>query len=380
MITLFFWVSLFVLLYTYFGYPLLSSILSRTLNRGLYKSDATPSVTVLIAAYNEHKHIRQTIENKLSLDYPEELLEIIVVSDGSTDGTDEIVREYEDKKVRLIRQEPRAGKTSALNLAMGETNGEIIIFSDSNSIYSPDAIRRLVSNFSDYTVGYVTGKMIYTDDAGTPVGDGCSAYMKYENKLREIETNIGSVVGVDGGVDAVRKRLYVEMRADQLPDFILPLKVVEQGYRVVYEPDAMLNESSLTKSGEEYRMRVRVSLRAMNALRDMRHLLNPLKYGLFSWQLMSHKILRYAVFIFLLLIYAANILLLEESTFYKITFLLQNLFYIAAGVGFIFEKIKIHTTVFYIPFYFTLLNLASAHAFIRFLKSEKQVTWEPRKG
>ena len=138
--------------------------------------------------------------------------------------------------VHLIRQEPRAGKTLALNLAVGRAKGEIIVFSDANSSYSPDALRCLVENFNDPEVGYVTGKMIYTNPDGSPVGDGCTAYMKYENFLRTLETRIGSMVGVDGGIDAVRKSLYRPMNPDQLPDFVLPLRVVEQGFRVVYEP------------------------------------------------------------------------------------------------------------------------------------------------
>ena len=151
-------------------------------------------------------------------------------------------------------------------MAVPLASGEIIVFSDANSLYAPDALRRLLANFADEEVGYVTGRMIYANPDGAPIGEGCSAYMKYENALRLIETRLGSIVGVDGGIDAVRKVLYRPMNAEQLPDFVLPLKVVEQGYRVVYEPEALLWESSLNEAADEYRMRVRVSLRAFWAL------------------------------------------------------------------------------------------------------------------
>ena len=216
--------------YVYFGYPLVVLILSMARPRPVYRKTITPSVTLLIAAYNEAECIAATIENKLGLDYPREKLEIIVISDGSTDNTDEIVRRYEGERVRLIRQEPRAGKTSALNLAVGHANGEILVFSDANSSYAPDALRFLVENFNDPKVGYVTGKMIYTNPDGSPVGDGCTAYMKYENFLRAAETRVGSVVGVDGGIDAVRKSLYRPMNPGPTPRFCAAAESRRSGF------------------------------------------------------------------------------------------------------------------------------------------------------
>ena len=248
-------------------------VLSVLRNRKIKKENVEPAVTILIAAYNEEDAISPTIANKLALDYPREKIEILVISDGSTDNTDEAVKQFQTDGVCLLRQDPRAGKTAALNLAVEHAKGEILVFSDANSIYAPDALRKLVGAFADEQVGYVTGKMIYTNPDGTTVGDGCTAYMKYENALRGVESKVGSVVGVDGGIDAVRKSLYRPMRPDQLPDFVLPLMVIEQGYRVVYEPNAILRESSLQDVSDEYRMRVRVALRAFWALRDMRHLL-----------------------------------------------------------------------------------------------------------
>lgn len=375
-----FWTSLVLALYVYFLYPVTASILASVLKRRVKRNPMEPVVTIVIAAFNEEAHIGATIENKLKLDYPEDRVEIIVISDGSTDRTDEIVKGYAARGVRLIRQEPRQGKTAALNRALPEAKGEIVVFSDSNSIYSKSALKELVSNFSDPTVGYVTGKMVYVNGDGSVTGDGCSAYMKYENWLRGVETSIGSIVGVDGGIDAVRKRLFSPMQPDQIPDFILPLKVIEKGYRVVYDPAALLNENSLGKSSDEYRMRVRVSLRSMHALWDMKHLLNPFRYGFYSWQLFSHKVLRYGMFAFLGTMYLFNLALVQER-FYLISFVLQNIFYASAAMGLYIERNgKENTGLFYIPFYFGLINLAAAHAFWKFLRNERQVTWTPRKG
>lgn len=380
MVEILFYSALLLVLYSYLGYPLVAACLAGVLRRGVAKRPIEPQVSIVVAAYNERGAIAATIENKLALDYPAEKLEIIVVSDCSTDGTDAIVQGYASHGVRLLRQEPRAGKTSALNLAVPQARGEIIVFSDANSIYAPDALRRLVANFADCSVGYVTGSMVYINEQGTPVADGCGAYMRYENMLRDIESRLGSVVGVDGGIDAVRALLYRPMRADLLPDFVLPLRVVEQGYRVVYEPEALLCESSLKEDADEYRMRVRVSLRAFWALFEMRKLLNPLKYPLFAWQLWSHKLLRYLCFLFLCLAYLSNALLWERGHLYQVIFLAQNLLYLnALGLRFL-ERIGISGRLLTFSRYFCLLNVAAAHACGKFLLGKKQVLWAPRKG
>ena len=380
MIVTLFWASFISVAYVYVLYPIFIYLFSIIYNKRVKKSNVDPSVTIIIAAYNEAKFIKATIENKLNLDYPSEKLEIIVVSDGSEDGTDEIVKKINNPRVRLIRQDPRRGKTSGLNLAVPLAKGDVIVFSDANSLYSTNAIAELVKNFSDESVGYVTGKMVYVNQDGTMVGDGCSAYMKYENLLRKNETLVGSIVGVDGGIDAIRAKLYSPMRSDQLPDFTLPLKIIDRGYRVVYDPSAILNEHSLNSSNDEYRMRVRVTLRALHSIKDMKHLLNPAKYGIFTWQLISHKILRYCAFIMLFALYISNIFIIKISSFYLFFFILQSVLYAFALIGYILEKRDTNFKLFYIPFYFCILNIASAHAFWKFIHNEKQIVWSPRRG
>jgi cellulose synthase/poly-beta-1,6-N-acetylglucosamine synthase-like glycosyltransferase len=383
MLETWFWILLGVGVYPYAIYPALVVVLGRLMDRAVRRDEAfTPAVTVITAAYNEQAHIEATVRNKLAQDYPADRLEMIVVSDCSSDRTDEIVGQIarEDSRVRLLRNEGRSGKTIGLNLAMPHARGEIVVFADANSIYRPDAIRTLVRNFADHAVGYVTGRMLYVNADGSLVGDGCSAYMKYENALRAAETRLGSIVGVDGGVDAIRRNLYRPMRADQLPDFVAPLSVAEQGYRVVYEPAAVLTEETLSEQAQEYRMRVRVALRAFWALWDKRTLLNPLRYGLFAWQLWSHKLLRYLSFLPLAGAMLLNWLLLPQGGLYAIGIAVQFVFALLClaaatavpGVG--------QSSAARFSYYFFLLNWTSAVAFLRFTRGQKQVLWQPRVG
>ncbi len=376
----FFFFSLAMVLYVYVGYPGLILLIGFFKNKRIGKTNFEPFVTVIIAAYNEEENIEATIKNKLGLDYPSEKIEIIVVSDGSTDKTEEIVKQFEHRGVRLIRQGPRAGKTSALNLAVPMAKGEIIVFSDANSIYEGSALKTILMSFSDPDVGYVTGKMTYANPDGTVVGDGCSAYMKYENFLRTCETKIGSVVGVDGGIDAVRKTLYKSMNPDQLPDFVLPLWVVKQGFRVVYEPDALLCEEALKASEDEYRMRVRVSLRALWALFDMREMFSLGENSQYAWQMFSHKLLRYLCFIFLLIVLISNFVLLDQGIGYVMFFLLQISAYLLAMIAPLLERIGMKLKIIHFCYYFTLINFASGHAFVKFAMGKKQILWNPRKG
>ena len=369
------------MVYCYFIYPLVIKTLSKIRSIPVKKGDAKPFVSIVISAYNEAEVIQKTLENKLRLRYPQNKIEIIIVSDGSDDGTDEIINRNLRHNVTLIRQEPRQGKSAALNQAVLRAKGDIICFADANSIWDENALSYIVQNYADSTVGYVTGKMVYTSSTGNITGDGCSLYMKYENKLREFETQIGSIVGVDGGIDAIKKELYQTINPSLLPDLILPLKVIEKGSRVVYEPQAILKEEPLDNAQDEFKMRMRVSLRAFHALWHMRHLLNPIKYGLFSWQLFSHKLLRYFVWLFLLSALIANIILFNRGSLYNLLLFGQSIFYILVILGYVSEKLKIKSgKILTFPYYFLILNLSCAIAFIKFLKGQNTITWQPRKG
>jgi cellulose synthase/poly-beta-1,6-N-acetylglucosamine synthase-like glycosyltransferase len=374
-----FWLSIAVLIYTYVGYPLLAMLLGRLRRRGVAKGDYAPPVSILIAAYNEARCLRATLENKLRLEYPGPV-QIIVVSDGSTDGTDDIAREFADRGVLLLRQEPRRGKTAALNVAAQHATGEVLVFADANSIYAIDALTMLTRNFRDPAVGYVTGRMVYGADGGSAASMGCKAYMHYEDLLRRSETAVGSIVGVNGGIDAVRRSLFLRMRDDQLPDFVLPLHVVGCGYRVVYEPDALLHEDALTTARSEYRMRVRVALRAWWAMFDMRALFDPRRHGMFSLQLFSHKVLRYAVFAAVPAVYVAALALWGAGALYQASCLMGSVLLLLAAAGWLAERAGVTSPLVGIPYYFVLINVASAQALFKFASGQKQVVWTPRLG
>jgi cellulose synthase/poly-beta-1,6-N-acetylglucosamine synthase-like glycosyltransferase len=378
-----FWASAALVLYVYAGYPLLARLLGAVADRRVRTADPgsfQPTVTVAIAAYNEAAHIEATVRNKLESDYPADRLQVVVVSDESDDGTDAIVEGIGDPRVRLVRQEPRQGKTAGLNLIVPDIDSEVVVFSDANSLYRPDTIGHLVAALADPEVGYVTGRMVYKAPDGSLTGEGCSAYMVYENRLRTWETQLGSIVGVDGGVDAVRRSLWTPMRPDQLPDFVEPLSVREQGHRVVYAPDALLYEDALAAEADEFRMRVRVSLRAMHALKDKAALLNPVRFGLFSWQLMSHKVLRYLAFLGFLGALLANLVLSwQAGGVWSLLFAGQVVFYVTAVYGRTMNRQgQTPPKVVGLAYYLCVLNLASALAFWQFLRGKKQVTWKPR--
>jgi cellulose synthase/poly-beta-1,6-N-acetylglucosamine synthase-like glycosyltransferase len=375
---------LLLLVYVYAGYPLVARFLGGMNPRRVDAAEPgtfQPTVTVLIAAFNEAKSIEATVRNKLDQDYPAEKLTVIVISDESEDGTDDIVQSIGDARVRLLRQEPRAGKTAALNLAIPEATGEVLVFSDANSLYGPDTIANLVLPLADPAVGYVTGRMVYKAPDGSLTGEGCSAYMQYENKLRAWETDLGSIVGVDGGVDAMRREIYTPMNADQLPDFVQPLTVRELGHRVVYEPRALLYEDALSETSDEYRMRVRVTLRAWHALKDKAALLNPAQFGVFAFQLWSHKLLRYLAFLFMFGAFVTNWSLAAKTNAnpWTLLFVGQILFYVMALYGQAMSRQDRPTLkIIGLAHYLCVLNLAGAVAFWQFLRGKKQVTWKPR--
>ncbi len=378
-----FWLALLVLIYIYLGYPALARLLAQWGRPIAWAEDHRPTVSLLIPAYNEADVIEATLRNKLAQNYPRDRLEILVVSDESDDGTDAIVQrlaEGSDVPIRLHRQTPRQGKTAGINTLAGMATGEILAFADANSLWAEDALAKLVRNFSDPDVGYVTGKMVYTHEDGSLVGDGCSAYMKYENWLRAQETRMGSIVGVDGGIDAMRKSFYQPLRPEQLPDFVQPLKVVEQGSRVIYEPEALLKEPALQDNDSEFAMRVRVTLRAFWALKDMAHLMNPARYGFFAIQLISHKLLRYLAFIPLVVVAVTNLILINDGALYALAGIAQIAFYTMALQGYRATNVSDAPAWKTVPYYFTLLNVACARAAMAYWKGERRVVWAPRKG
>jgi cellulose synthase/poly-beta-1,6-N-acetylglucosamine synthase-like glycosyltransferase len=374
-----FWLSIFLIAYPSFIYPALVWLVGSIRPRRLKRRSWLPSVTVLIPAYNEAQNIAATIQNKLEQDYPSDRLEIIVTSDASTDGTDDIVREFGSRNVRLIRREQREGKAAALNEAVRCATGEILVFSDANSLFAPDAIRRLMENFADPEIGYVTGNLTYKLRSDGIAGNGCSAYMQYENALRALETRAGSVIGVNGGVDAIRRELYRDVPRQLITDFVLPLHVISTKHRVVYDERVHSFEVANSEFGSEFRMRTRVGLRALQGITFMRQLCNPVNYPWTAVSLISHKVLRYFGFLFLTIVFSTNLMLVSTPG-YAALFITQMFAYLLAIVGLRKNLPGLFGKLTFIPSYFLTTNVAFALATLKFLQGETMATWQPRAG
>jgi cellulose synthase/poly-beta-1,6-N-acetylglucosamine synthase-like glycosyltransferase len=304
-------------------------------------------------------------------------LEIIVASDCSSDRTDEIVKSFQSEGVMLHRQPQRLGKTAAQNAAVENARGEIIVFSDATSLYESDTLRRLVPNFADETVGCVGGRLVYVDPADTHIGRGAKGYWNYETFLKKHESRAGSLIGVSGCMYAVRKSAYVSLYNEACSDFIIATKMVEQGLRTVYEPEAVCREETNQRHDNELRMRVRIIAQTFTDLWRHRSMLNPFRSGLYGIQLLSHKVMRYFVPIFLMALFAASAVLAGASGFYRVLFFAQALGYLCGAFSWLLENFGVRSRLLALPHYFVLANVASVIAMFQFLRGEKYARWDP---
>ncbi|HLM03082.1 MAG TPA: glycosyltransferase family 2 protein [Pyrinomonadaceae bacterium] len=372
-----FWTGVAALFYVYAGYPLVVYLISRAFPKNVRRGHFAPRVTILITAYNEEKDIRRKLENTLKIDYPKEKLEILVASDGSTDRTDEIAREFSVQGVRLFRQEGRVGKTFTQNKAVEQATGEIILFSDATTDYRRDVLQKILPNFADERIGCVAGKLIYVDDSRSTVGTGAKSYWNYETFLKESESRACSLIGASGCLYAVRKSAYQPMYPEACSDFLVCTVVFRQGLRSVYEPQAVCTEETNRQATKEMQMRVRVISQTLTDLWRNRDMLNPFKSGFYAVQLFSHKVLRYGVPVFLFLILFSTAFLSAQSGFYALLFILQAAFYLTAFVAWILERSGFRAGILAMPLYFVLANVASVVAFYKFLRGERYARWEP---
>jgi cellulose synthase/poly-beta-1,6-N-acetylglucosamine synthase-like glycosyltransferase len=375
-----FWGSVLLIVYPYALYPLLLMLWGSVRPRLVRRAEIEPAVTVLIPAYNEASVIGTTLGAMLAQDYPKHKLQILVVSDCSDDGTDDIVRTFADRGVELLRQELRGGKALGLNAAMRRARGDIAVFSDANSRFSPSAVRSLVKNFADPEVGYVTGALTLESGKATLSGGGIAAYMNYEEVLRAAETRVGSVIGVNGGCDAIRRALYSDIPRELITDFVLPLRVIASGYRVVFDPEARSTEQANAELRSEFGMRVRVALRALQGIVHMRRLLDPLRHPGVSFCLVSHKVLRYFAFVFLVSALLSNLALAASTPFYRAVLLLHLASYGLAACGMLgigTRRLRWFTVA---PAYLLMSYAAFAVATWRLLKGQTMATWKPRAG
>lgn len=358
------WFFILVIFYTYFGYPILLMLLSKVFSQGVIKKPISPHISLIIAAHNEEKDITRKLADSLGLDYPKDKYEIVVVSDGSVDKTNDIVKSYQDKGVRLLALSERKGKTAAQNEAAKMAKGEILIFSDATTVFQKDTIKQMVNNFADSTVGAVGAELIYVNKNKTASGEGTGLYWKYEKYLRKKESDVSSLIGVSGCAYAIRKDLYEDVDTSLISDFVVAQIIYSKGKRVVFEPEAIVFEETNSEIKDEFKMRVRVATRSLYGLWYMKKLLNPFKYGMYAIQLISHKVLRYLIPVFLILLFLSNILLLDRGFGCQLLFGAQAIFYLSAILG-------------GMPRYFCAMNLALLVAMVNFLRGEKNVLWKP---
>jgi len=369
-----FWIFVFLSFYSYLFFPLSLISLTRIVRRPWAKGDIKPEVSVVIPVYNEERVISQKIQNALGLDYPPEKIEVIVVSDGSTDDTEKIVRGFRDVRVVLKTFKERSGKTACLNQVVPEARGEIILFTDANSMFPGDVLLKAVRNFSDPEIGLATGWTRYGEVGHKEETTGI--YSRFEKWTKIQESQISSCVGADGAIFAIRKELYRTLREDDINDFVIPLNVIRQGRRVVVDPDVYCFEKSTDDAGKEYERQVRITNRTLNAIRRNLEFLNPFRYGSFTYFLVSHKIMRFLVPFFLIAAFVTNLMLLGTSYLYSLTFGLQIAAYaVALGSVFGFRGGRIGE----IAKFFMVTMLAQLTAWFRTLAGISDTMWMPQR-
>jgi biofilm PGA synthesis N-glycosyltransferase PgaC len=363
-----FWLMVGTVLYTFLGYPLLVGLIARLAPRPIQRAAITPKVTLMVPAYNEAGVIARKIENSLALDYPRDQLEVVVVTDGSDDATPDIVTGYAERGVKLHHQSQRQGKMAAISRVLPLLGGEVVVFSDANAMLQSGGLRALVRNFADPSVGGVAGEK-------QVLGGGEGFYWHYESFLKRCDSALSSAMGAAGELFAIRRSLFEAPPPDTLlDDFVISLRLVEAGWRVVYEPDAVVTEKPSPTLLGEWERRTRNAAGGFQAMRRLSSLLNPAR-GTVAWQYFSHRVLRWAVTPFLLpVIFALNMVLLVLPI-YRPVFLVQVAFYVAALVGYALARGGKQDGPLYVIFYFCFTNAAILAGFRRYVTRTQPVTW-----
>lgn len=386
-----FWLCVFLVGWVYVGYPALLALLRRAgvrlgHGRARDRGDATPvrSVSVLVAAYNEEAAIETKVRALLASDLgavadgtAPRSLEILVASDGSGDDTNRIVEAIDDPRVRLLAL-PRGGKTTALNAAAAEATGDVLVMTDATTALGADALRGLVEALERPGVGCVAAELVYRSADGSSVGLGTGAYWRYETAIRRMEAEVCGLIGCSGALYAVRASYHRPIHAALDDDFTMPWEVYDQGAVTVLVPGALAEEPTNESGGADFRMRVRVALRAIHALIVRRRYTNPLRYGWYAVQLLSHKLLRYLVPWFLLGAFVATVMLVAAryGAIYGVALVAQIGLYGAAAVGAVAQRVGVRVPGVFVPYYFVHLNAAAFVAWLRFASGDRAVTWD----
>ncbi len=370
-----------LLSYTFSGYFLFLRVVSFFKSNPVIKGEDVPTATLLIPVYNGEKQIKDKLENCLSLFYPKNKLEIMVISDCSTDKTEEIVSSYEHKGVKLLRLEKRSGKTRALNMALRELQSELVFFTDTSTLLSKDSLVKIVKNFADTLVGCVSGEDRSISALQEKGESGEGVYVGMEMKLRRLESIICNLTGVSGCLYAIRRELVNQIPNDLIDDFYLTLQVVKKGKRVISEPEGIAYVTRVANFKEEFKRRKRTALGGLEVFFSELSLLNPFEYGLFSLELLSHKLLRWLTPFLYLLLVLCNLFLLQHFIF-KLTLLIE-IFSIFIALVYLFFLANKKLTGFFSMiesvFYFYLVNLALLLAWTKFILGKREIIWEPSK-
>jgi cellulose synthase/poly-beta-1,6-N-acetylglucosamine synthase-like glycosyltransferase len=372
-----FTVCLVVCFYVYFGYPALLWLLATVREKRVRSGPHLPSVSLIVAMHNEEEVAQQKIDNIRALDYPPELLEALLVSDGSTDGTNDVVLRNEDRTIRLVALE-RGGKASALNAGAATARGEILVFSDANNFFEPDAVRKIVRSFADPDVGGVCGNKRFRAAGGDTTKSGENLYWRYDKWQKRLESRIGSIFAADGTLYAIRRNCYVPI-ADpaQADDIAISTRVVLQGKRLVWEDEAVAWEDAPVEGAQEFRRKVRVTNHSVRALLNLGAAL--FNRGFYSVELISHKLLRHLVPLFLVPLLASNVVLAMSSRFFAAVLAVHLTFYLLAAVGAATRDRPIgRARLLYVPYYFCLVNLAALFGVAGIVAGKRHRAWTPR--
>ena len=382
-----FWISIFIVFYTFFGYGIVLYVLVklRTMLKGKRpipdNGGNWPTATLIVAAYNEQDYIIEKIKNTLALNYPAGKLEFIFVTDGSSDKTPDLIKQY--PQVKLMHRPERSGKIAAVHRAMKEVTTEIAIFTDANTFLNKDAILNICRHYADPTVGAVAGekRVSIEDVADATAGEGF--YWKYESKLKTWDSELYSVVGAAGELFSVRTSLYIPVEPDTiLDDFMISMLIAEKGYRIIYEPMAFATETGSESVKEELKRKVRIAAGGIQSIVRLKSLLNPFSQFVLVFQYISHRVLRWTVTPYLMILaYFLNlqIVLTGGNIFYLIILGCQALFYGMALLGYLLEKRDIHIKILFIPYYFCMMNYAVLAGQRRYLKGNQSAAWEKSK-
>ena len=372
-----FWGAVLWVLYAYLLYPLILLLMSagkRTVRHGA--PETWPQVSLVIAAHNEEAVLGEKLENSLALDYPPDLIQIIVASDGSTDATEAIAASYADRGVVLHQVKERGGKTQAQNEAVRLARGEFIVFSDANSMYDVQALKRIIEPFADPTIGCVCGELRYVNPDGGAAGKGEGVYWRYEQFLKRRESVLSSTLGANGAIYALRRDLFAELDADIISDFIMPIRVWRRGFRVVYEPDAIAEERSGGTFADEFHRRTRIIARSLRGLWSERGVLNPLAHGWFAVQMISHKLMRWMVPLAMIAAFVSNALLWDVAP-YGLFFSVQIVLYGLAFLGNLLPAQLGRIFLFYVPAHFVAINAGALLGLLRVLSGRSYRIWQP---